>query len=133
MSPSEHGEIRWVEPERSHDPGGDPTSEDMAVIARLARRFKSRHDRWQRFISRRPWLRIVYRVLLALVASLVILAGIAMLVLPGPGWLTIFLGLAMLGSEFAWARRLLQWLRAKVQDWWYRYRAWRAARRAAKK
>jgi uncharacterized protein (TIGR02611 family) len=33
--------------------------------------------------------------------------GAAMLVLPGPGWLTIALGLAILGTEFAWARSLL--------------------------
>jgi uncharacterized protein (TIGR02611 family) len=34
-------------------------------------------------------------------------AGIAMLALPGPGWLTIIAGLAMLAGEFQWARRLL--------------------------
>jgi uncharacterized protein (TIGR02611 family) len=34
-------------------------------------------------------------------------AGIVMLALPGPGWLTIIAGLAMLAGEFQWARRLL--------------------------
>ena len=34
-------------------------------------------------------------------------AGIAMLALPGPGWLTITAGLALLAGEFPWARRLL--------------------------
>ncbi len=34
-------------------------------------------------------------------------AGIAMLVLPGPGWATIILGLIVLASEYTWARRLL--------------------------
>jgi uncharacterized protein (TIGR02611 family) len=34
-------------------------------------------------------------------------AGIAMLALPGPGWLTIIAGLAMLAGEFQWAQRLL--------------------------
>ena len=52
-----------------------------------------------------------------------LVAGIAMLVLPGPGWLTIFGGLAILAGEFLWARRLLErlkdgagWLGRKVQD-----------------
>jgi uncharacterized protein (TIGR02611 family) len=46
------------------------------------------------------------------VAGLVLLiAGIAMLALPGPGWLTIAAGLAILAREFHWARRLLRWLR----------------------
>jgi Putative transmembrane protein (PGPGW) len=30
-----------------------------------------------------------------------------MLALPGPGWLAIIAGLAILGGEFQWARRLL--------------------------
>ena len=33
--------------------------------------------------------------------------GAAMLVTPGPGWLTILLGLGLLAAEFVWARRLL--------------------------
>jgi uncharacterized protein (TIGR02611 family) len=36
-----------------------------------------------------------------------LVAGIAMLALPGPGWFTIIAGLAMLAGEFQWARRLL--------------------------
>ena len=38
-------------------------------------------------------------------------AGIAMLALPGPGWLTIVAGLALLASEFVWARTLLNRLK----------------------
>jgi uncharacterized protein (TIGR02611 family) len=34
-------------------------------------------------------------------------AGIVMIVLPGPGWVTIALGLAILAPEFPWARRAL--------------------------
>jgi uncharacterized protein (TIGR02611 family) len=34
-------------------------------------------------------------------------AGITMLALPGPGWLTIIAGLSLLAGEFRWARRLL--------------------------
>jgi uncharacterized protein (TIGR02611 family) len=39
-------------------------------------------------------------------------AGVTMLVLPGPGWLTIVAGLAILAREFEWARRLLNRLKA---------------------
>ena len=35
----------------------------------------------------------------------VVLAGIAMLVLPGPGWVVIFIGFAILATEFASAKR----------------------------
>jgi uncharacterized protein (TIGR02611 family) len=42
-----------------------------------------------------------------------LLAGLIMLVTPGPGWLTIALGLAVLAAEFVWARRLLNRLKAQ--------------------
>jgi uncharacterized protein (TIGR02611 family) len=37
--------------------------------------------------------------------------GVAMIILPGPGWLTIFLALGVLAAEFVWARRLLDRLK----------------------
>ena len=83
-------------------------------------------------VDRRPWLALAYKITIALLGGIVILAGIAMLVLPGPGWLTIFLGLAILGSEFHWARKILTWLRRKVHQYADRYRRWRAVRKAAK-
>ena len=36
-----------------------------------------------------------------------LILGIAMIVTPGPGWLTILLALGVLAAEFVWARRLL--------------------------
>jgi uncharacterized protein (TIGR02611 family) len=36
-----------------------------------------------------------------------LLVGAIMIVTPGPGWLTIFLGLSLLAAEFVWARRLM--------------------------
>ena len=36
-----------------------------------------------------------------------LLAGVVMLVTPGPGWLVILLGLGLLAAEFVWARRLM--------------------------
>jgi len=39
--------------------------------------------------------------------------GIVMIVTPGPGWLTIFLGLGLLAAEFVWARRLMDRIKHK--------------------
>ena len=39
-------------------------------------------------------------------------AGSLMIVLPGPGWVTIALGLALLAPDFAWARRALDRIKA---------------------
>lgn len=41
--------------------------------------------------------------------------GIVLLVLPGPGWLMIFIGLFTLATEFTWASRFLAPLRLRLQ------------------
>ncbi len=54
------------------------------------------------------------RRLIILVIGLTVLAiGIALIVLPGPAFIVIPVGLAILGTEFVWARRLLQHLKDK--------------------
>lgn len=59
------------------------------------------------------WLRIpaaVRKPLVLMIGSAIVVAGIAMLVLPGPGWAAIFLGFAVLATEFAVAERVRDWL-----------------------
>jgi len=60
------------------------------------------------------------KVVIAVVGATVVLLGVAMIVLPGPGILVIPLGLGILGVEFAWARRWLEQLReesSRVVGW----------------
>ena len=60
--------------------------------------------------DRRPWASAcgAARKLAIAVAGAVVLAfGIALLVLPGPAFVVIPAGLAILGLEFTWARRWL--------------------------
>lgn len=45
----------------------------------------------------------------------VVAAGVAMLVLPGPGWATIFVGFAILATEFASAQKVHTWLVARLR------------------
>ena len=56
------------------------------------------------------------RVVIAIVGGSVVVVGILMIVLPGPAILVIPAGLAILGIEFAFARRWLRKLKAKTQD-----------------
>ena len=65
-----------------------------------------------------------------MVGSGLVLAGIAMLVLPGPGWLAIFAGLAVLAAEFAWAETLLGRMSSVATRLWNTVRGW-IPRRAA--
>ena len=57
---------------------------------------------------------IAVRVIRMTVGTAVIILGIAMMVLPGPGVLAIAGGLFILAKDVAWADRLLQNLRKKV-------------------
>ena len=65
-------------------------------------------------------VRHIKRFFTILVGFTVLLAGVIMLVTPGPGWAAIFAGLAILATaEILWARRLLDRLKergAKLRD-----------------
>ena len=59
------------------------------------------------------------RAVRVVVGFVVLLAGMVMLVIPGPGWLAIVAGLAILSAEYHWARRLLVRLKrqgARIRD-----------------
>ena len=47
------------------------------------------------------------RVIKIVMGFTVLLFGLIMLVTPGPGIVTIILGLAILGTEFVWAKKLM--------------------------
>ena len=59
-------------------------------------------------IARNKALELVYRLVVLAIGSIILLAGVAMLVFPGPGWAAIVLGLLILATEFRWAEILLE-------------------------
>lgn len=61
-------------------------------------------------------IRQARRLVIAVVGVTVLLLGIALIVLPGPAFIVIPLGLAILAAEFAWARRLLKRVRRGISD-----------------
>lgn len=81
-----------------------------------------KHRRWRRLRARlrlfrirmhsHPVLHWTWRTVVVLVASILLLMGIVMWFTPGPGWAAVILALAVLASEFVWARGLLR--RAKL-------------------
>jgi uncharacterized protein (TIGR02611 family) len=81
---------------------------------------------------KRHWKQVpgpVRKPLVLIVGVAIIVAGIGMLVLPGPGWAAIFLGLAVLATEFAFAERVRNWAVAHVKNTWGKIKQ---KRRAAK-
>jgi tellurite resistance protein TerC len=56
------------------------------------------------------------RIVITVVGFTVLLAGIIMIVLPGPAFVVIPIGLGILGLEFAWARLWLRKVKEKGQE-----------------
>ena len=57
----------------------------------------------------------IYRITVAVFGVLVILAGIALIPLPGPGWLIVAFGVGILALEFDWAERLLERILDRIE------------------
>ena len=56
------------------------------------------------------------RIAVTIVGLALLLAGLAMMILPGPGILVIIAGLAVLATEYVWAQRALNIAKAKAQQ-----------------
>jgi hypothetical protein len=77
--------------------GDDPEERDASeVVAEIAAVDPDSARRWHDHPAVVPFKVVV------------LVAGLALLVLPGPGWLLIFVGLSILGTEYVWAQRLLR-------------------------
>jgi uncharacterized protein (TIGR02611 family) len=72
---------------------------------------------FRRLVARNRGLELAYRIGVGILGFAIIVTGLALIPLPGPGWLIVFGGLAVLSTEFVWAERLLHFARRKVQGW----------------
>jgi Putative transmembrane protein (PGPGW) len=86
-------EVAAVPPEHGEQPAGI-----LARVSRSAKRLRS-------WVYERPGGAKTWRVAIALSGLVVIIVGIVLLVVPGPGWLVIFAGLGIWATEFAWRGR----------------------------
>jgi len=60
--------------------------------------------------------RIVRKTWVTIAGLSVTLIGVALLVLPGPGLVTIAAGLAILASEFVWAQKLIEPVKRRLEE-----------------
>jgi uncharacterized protein (TIGR02611 family) len=96
-------------------------SDDAAQAAPVGGSTVAEHTAEPRFGSRAPALiqrsrplHLVWQVGVFVVGLAVVAGGVILLPLPGPGWLVIFGGVAIWGTEFTWAQRVLLWVRRKA-------------------
>ena len=93
--------------------GTGPVDDDLEQAA-------ADHDddwAWRRRVRSKPHTHRVYRIVVGVVGALIVLGGIVLLPAPGPGWVVIFIGLAVLASEFVWAQRVQDFAKRNVLRW----------------
>src|SRR6195952_1312763 len=87
------------------EPEHEPVRHHRMRNTRAAKRARLFRARLNHF----PRLRTAYKVVVGVVGLAVVVFGIIDIPLPGPGWLIVFLGLAILGTEFPAAHRVNLW------------------------
>ena len=86
-----------------------------------------RWARWRDKVRDRRAADFLYRIAVAVVGLAVLAVGILAIPYPGPGWAIVFVGLAILASEFRWAQRLLAFAKQrydKVMAWFRAQGLW---------
>lgn len=103
-------------PGQDTEPTGEPPTAtgDAQATVRGFRAFRALRDR----IRSRPALYPIYRAAIGVIGGLVLIAGIVMIPYPGPGWLVVFTGLAILSTEYAWAGRVLRYAKRRYDQWY---------------
>lgn len=91
----------------SQPPGtGDLQGHPPGRLARTWHRFSEAALRRRARMTRTPHGRVLWRLGVAVIGGLVLVVGVVAIPGPGQGWATVFLGLAILSTEFRWAKRL---------------------------
>ncbi|HKQ25719.1 MAG TPA: PGPGW domain-containing protein [Burkholderiales bacterium] len=75
---------------------------------------KHKQLEWKSWLRNAPDLRVGKRIVIGVIGGTVTLIGIALIVLPGPAFIVIPIGLSILATEFLWAKRWLQKARDAV-------------------
>ena len=101
--------------------GDDPEEQDASEVVAEALGDDELQRRWHdhpgiaplklvaRFIGRNA-----RRVLITIAGFAIVILGLILVPLPGPGWLIVFGGLAILATEYVWAQKLLNFAKSKV-------------------
>lgn len=96
--------------------GSDETAGTVTGADETESTEKPLGSRAPEYIQARRALHLSWQVGVFIVGLAVVVAGIIMLPLPGPGWLVIFGGMAIWATEFVWAQLVLRWTKRKVTE-----------------
>lgn len=60
-------------------------------------------------------LKQLKRIIIGVIGGTILIIGIVMIVLPGPAFIIIPLGLSILATEFIWAKKLMEKFKEKFE------------------
>ncbi|MGC4746603.1 TIGR02611 family protein [Micromonospora sp. DT201] len=112
--------VPMEQPERAGRPASDADrTGGVLVIGEPPRRprWRERISMTLELIRANPTGRIALKIFIAIAGAVVVTIGIALIPLPGPGWLLVIAGLGIWAVEYHWARRLLGFTRRHVHGW----------------
>ncbi|PZG17246.1 TIGR02611 family protein [Nonomuraea aridisoli] len=69
---------------------------------------------------------LTLKIVIGVIGTLMVAGGLVLVPFPGPGWLIVFAGLAVLATEFHWAHKLLEFGKRTLHAWtqWYKRQGW---------
>ncbi|MFI6597153.1 TIGR02611 family protein [Nonomuraea sp. NPDC050536] len=69
---------------------------------------------------------LTLKIVIGVIGAVMVVGGLIMVPFPGPGWLVVFAGLAVLATEFHWAHRVLEFGKRTLHAWteWYKRQGW---------
>ncbi|MEU8326524.1 TIGR02611 family protein [Nonomuraea sp. NPDC048881] len=69
---------------------------------------------------------LTLKIVVGVIGAVMVVGGLIMVPFPGPGWLVVFAGLAVLATEFHWAHRVLEFGKQTLHAWtqWYKRQGW---------
>lgn len=73
--------------------------------------------RWRAKIRANPQSHFMYRWVVFGVGLVIVVSGLILVPLPGPGWLIVIIGLLIWSSEFDRAQWLLDFVRDRLKQW----------------
>lgn len=106
----------------------DPTPAATAIERSRQRPFRAPLRRLRAWVEKHPVIRFAYRFLVGVLGGGIVILGLLLVPLPGPGWLVVFMGLGILGTEFPFAHRITSAVKRVLLRFW----SWMQRRRAAR-
>ncbi|NJP90879.1 TIGR02611 family protein [Nonomuraea sp. FMUSA5-5] len=69
---------------------------------------------------------LTLKIVVGVIGAIMVVGGLIMVPFPGPGWLVVFAGLAVLATEFHWAHKVLEFGKQTLHAWteWYKRQGW---------